>query len=347
MKKSKKIKQLFLNFSLLLLFFLLFPINIIAADQCQDDDDCPSGQYCEKFPNATSNVDNVCLPAPCQNDDDCPSGQYCLESNLDNVPNICAAITSTSDSSQENPQENEDPDNTYVSNINIIPQITIPGSSFIKGEKSEIKEGTSTIGEYIESIYNYLLLIVGIVAAIVLMVGGILWLSAGGNTERIGQAQKLITGSLTGLVLMLTSYILLVTINPNLVDFKIAGIDKIDPKIDPLETSKEYLCSWTTFTDAQEECGEIEGDTFNIGQALINSIISGEGELGAELSGLSKEEKMEIIKKERIIMCPPSKPTVHEEIIKCCCPSYVDNENLEPFLTDAMKLELKDIEKTL
>jgi hypothetical protein len=112
--------------------------------------------------------------------------------------------------------------------VSFVPQVTIPGSIFQKDSPTEIEESTRTMGVYIKAIYNYLLLIVGIVAAIVLMTGGILWLTAGGNTERIGQAQKLITGSLTGLVLMLVSYILLVTINPNLVDFKIAEIKKLD-----------------------------------------------------------------------------------------------------------------------
>ncbi len=303
-KKTKKIKRLFLNFSLILLLFLFLPINIVMAHQCQSDDDCPPGEFCAKFPD--SNIPNTCIkkssPGP-----DTPIEEY---------------------------------GDAYISDMDIVPQVTIPGSTFIAGKESEIKEGTTTIGEYIESIYTYLLLIVGIIAAIVLMAAGILWLSAGGNTERIGQAKKLITGSLTGLVLMLTSYILLVTINPNLVDFKIAGIGKIDP-----ETSGKYLCSWNVSTDAEVKCedwGAIEGDTWNIGQDIINNIISGEGEIW---TGLSKEEKMKEIKKIRIKMCPPSKPSTQHATVKCCCPSYI--ESPDPPLTDALIIELETIEKRL
>ena len=107
------------------------------------------------------------------------------------------------------------------------PQISIPGSEFQKGAEVEIEDSTRTIGIYIKSIYNYLLAIVGLLAVIVLMASGIIWMTAAGNTERISQAKGWMTGSLTGLVLMLLSYVLLKTINPNLVNFRTEGIQSL------------------------------------------------------------------------------------------------------------------------
>lgn len=100
--------------------------------------------------------------------------------------------------------------------IAFTPQVTI--GSFIKGTSTAIS-GTS-IGEYIKAIYNYAIGVVGIIAAVVLMWGGIRWMTAGGSAEKVKEAQSWISASLTGLVLALLSYMLLATINPALVKFE-------------------------------------------------------------------------------------------------------------------------------
>lgn len=128
------------------------------------------------------------------------------------------------------------PNNVLASNSSSTPtifnpQVTIPGSNFIKGESYEIRNSTASIAEYVKAIYNYLLSIVGITAAIVLMVGGVLWLTAGGSSEKVSQAKSWIGGSLTGLVLALTSYLILQTINPQLVSFTATDVPKIKPII--------------------------------------------------------------------------------------------------------------------
>lgn len=108
------------------------------------------------------------------------------------------------------------------------PQLSIPNSDFKQGINTTIEDSTATIGKYVRSIYNYLLAIVGLVAAIVLMLGGVIWLTAAGNTDKISQAKSLVMGSLTGIVLILTSYIILRTINPSLVDLEITPIEVVD-----------------------------------------------------------------------------------------------------------------------
>ncbi|MDD5071324.1 MAG: pilin [Patescibacteria group bacterium] len=114
------------------------------------------------------------------------------------------------------------------------------------------------IGEYIGSIYNYAIGIVGILAAIVLMFGGVIWLTAGGSPERVKEAKAWIGASLSGLVLMLCSYMILYQINPDLVKLnplKIKLVEKI-----PIEVRLEE-CRWGVgYTDYQfvaESCKDI------------------------------------------------------------------------------------------
>ncbi len=115
--------------------------------------------------------------------------------------------------------------------IIFYPQVTIPGSEFTKGVEHKIEDSTTSIAKYIKAIYDYLLSIVGITAAVVLMVGGIMWLTAGGSSERVGQAKSWISGSITGLVLALTSYLIMQTINPQLVSFAPTEVPEIKPAI--------------------------------------------------------------------------------------------------------------------
>ncbi len=102
--------------------------------------------------------------------------------------------------------------------VTFKPQVEIPDSEFKKG--GEVPITPKSIGEYIKAIYKYAIGIVGILATIVLMFGGIIWITAGGNAERVGNAKAWIGAALTGLVLALTSYLILNTINPSLVTFE-------------------------------------------------------------------------------------------------------------------------------
>jgi len=87
------------------------------------------------------------------------------------------------------------------------------------------------IGQYIAGIYNYALAIVGIIAAIVLMAGGLMWLISAGDASKITQAKELIIGSISGFIILIASYTLLVTINPDLVKLgsvSITPINRVD-----------------------------------------------------------------------------------------------------------------------
>ncbi len=86
---------------------------------------------------------------------------------------------------------------------------------------------TPWIGEYIAAIYKYLIGIVGIIAVLVMMLGGVVWMTAGGSASRIGEAKSWISASLTGLILVLSSYTILYYINPQLVSLKAITIQAV------------------------------------------------------------------------------------------------------------------------
>lgn len=112
---------------------------------------------------------------------------------------------------------------TSAADLQFKPEVPIPGAGEIKIEKS-----TKPIAEYINAIYKYAIGIVGVVSAIVLMIGGAIWITAGGNSERVENAKGYIASSLTGLILALLAYSILNTINPALVNFKITEIKNVE-----------------------------------------------------------------------------------------------------------------------
>jgi len=112
-------------------------------------------------------------------------------------------------------------------------QIKIPGmAKFSKVQCGEDgKCGVPWIGEYILGFYNYALGIVGILAALILMAGGVLWLISGGDASKITQAKELIISSITGVIILTSSYILLTQINPELAKFipiSVSYIERVD-----------------------------------------------------------------------------------------------------------------------
>ncbi len=123
-------------------------------------------------------------------------------------------------------------DDEEVTPVKFNPQVTIPGSIFKSGGSVLLENNTAPIAKYISAIYNYGVSIVGILASLMLMIGGIIWLTAAGSSSKIEQAKEFIFSSLTGMALLLVAVILLRTINPALVEFRnptLTTIDKVDP----------------------------------------------------------------------------------------------------------------------
>lgn len=119
------------------------------------------------------------------------------------------------------------PTEAATNTVNFTPQITID-NDFNNGTAITIPNDTSAIAKYIRTIYKYAIGVVGIVAAVVLMIGGMLWITAAGNADRVSEAKAWIGASLTGLVLTLCSYLILATVNPALVNFTITPVKKVE-----------------------------------------------------------------------------------------------------------------------
>jgi len=78
-----------------------------------------------------------------------------------------------------------------------------------------------------QNLYTYIISIAGVIALMALIIGGILYLTSTGEPEKLDKAKKQILAALFGIVILLSSYLILRTINPELVSFEILRLKKI------------------------------------------------------------------------------------------------------------------------
>ncbi|MDD2807268.1 MAG: hypothetical protein PHW95_01955 [Patescibacteria group bacterium] len=66
--------------------------------------------------------------------------------------------------------------------------------------------GTKDLREGIMNVVNVLLGFLGILAIIIILWGGFRWLTSGGSEEKVGEAKKIITAGIIGLVIIFVSF---------------------------------------------------------------------------------------------------------------------------------------------
>lgn len=202
-------------------------------------------------------------------------------------------------------------------------QVGIPFSNIFSGADTAVGEYIASTGKmvsnllpnYIKAVYDYGLAVAGILATIVLMGGGLLWLTSTGNESRSSKAKELITGGLSGLVLLLSSWLLLNTINPQLLEFK-PIVTKITNKINFVDNLK---CEWKCL-GLNDKCeGGGENDSIKNSSALktMDNSLCGADSSKVNLGGTD------------------SNPCKTGEDRKCCCglkTNIVNKEELKQAL---------------
>lgn len=164
----------------------------------------------------------------------------------------------------------EQPQGTPAPKI-VIPELQIPIGKDIKfSAPTEVEIGgvkylqIPWIAEYISAVYNYVLGIVGIVAVIMIAVGGVIWLTAGGSPDRVKTAKDYISGAIIGLFLALGSYVILYTINPALLTFEPLSIRRIETAIEAAKKAGLEGSVIPCKYDKNNLTGKIDQDIINI-----------------------------------------------------------------------------------
>jgi hypothetical protein len=132
--------------------------------------------------------------------------------------------------------------------IVIIPQIVDAEAPPIFPLKLNIPIGSVTkvdgLGDYIRIFYEFFVTSAGVLAATMMVIGGYKWATAMGNPSIISGAKEIIMSAVFGLLLALTSYLILYAINPSITSLAPLTI----PTLDAIETGgyAKEICDFDT-----------------------------------------------------------------------------------------------------
>jgi len=98
-------------------------------------------------------------------------------------------------------------------------EVPVPGIELTPIIRDENYITVPWLAQYISGAYTFLISIAGLLAAVMMVVGGFQYLTSAGDSGRIGAAKKRMTNALMGLVLAFGSYAILYALNPDLIAF--------------------------------------------------------------------------------------------------------------------------------
>jgi hypothetical protein len=170
-------------------------------------------------------------PMSCAATGACPEGfcsknTHCVDSKNQRTGESCDVDADCNDNvvpSGSGPTSTEKT-TTPIKYIEPRLSIPLPGFSFSQitvrdtGEKKVID--IPFLAEYISAVYKFGVGIATIIAAVMMMVGGFQYLTAGGDAGRVTQGKEKVQNAIVGLLLSLGAYTLLYAVNPDLLTLK-------------------------------------------------------------------------------------------------------------------------------
>ncbi len=128
----------------------------------------------------------------------------CIDAGLDNEPPASAATT-TPAATQSNPK--------LLLTPNLA--IDIPTVKFTDAVESDGVLRINYLGDYIAGVYKWLIGVSTLIAIVMIMVSGLQY-----AISKEAEAKKRIQNAVTGLILLMSTYLILATVNPRLVIFE-------------------------------------------------------------------------------------------------------------------------------
>lgn len=123
----------------------------------------------------------------------------------------------------------------YIPGVTGVKKATSVGESdcyYLKkiGANDGDKTSGGSLPDYIAGMYYLGVRLGGLIALLMLMIGGAEWVFAQGSPEKISKSKERMVNALVGLMLLLVSYTILNLINPQLVELKSLNLEPVKAK---------------------------------------------------------------------------------------------------------------------
>ncbi len=120
---------------------------------------------------------------------------------------------------------------------NVAPALSVPIPTLpefskitVSGPKGNQNLNIPWIAQYVAAIYKYGVGVAGMLASVMIMIGGVQYLTAGGDASRVSAAKQRINDAIIGLALSVGAYVILNTINPQILNLQALQIQYIEPE---------------------------------------------------------------------------------------------------------------------
>lgn len=80
------------------------------------------------------------------------------------------------------------------------------GANSYEGVNNALGMGNKDPRTIAASVINIMLGFLGIIAVVIILLGGFKWMTAGGNEDKVGEAKKLMIAGVIGLIIILASW---------------------------------------------------------------------------------------------------------------------------------------------
>ncbi|QQR60969.1 hypothetical protein IPH19_00695 [Candidatus Uhrbacteria bacterium] len=197
---------------------IVLPLGVHAqVGPCSGTNTCAPGQVCVG-PEGSRLCYRTCNPAAASGAiDACPAGESCGRPTGigQDVCELSAPPSSSSESTEEAVTE--------VPFVPITPQlgVPIPGGSLTPASQEGGLVRVAFLAEYINAAYRYLATIALVIAIVMCVYGGFLYLGGSAGIGEIKRGKKIITDAIVGMLLILASFGILNIINPDTTNLKV------------------------------------------------------------------------------------------------------------------------------
>ena len=88
----------------------------------------------------------------------------------------------------------------------LTPAIALAGPDFGFNYAANLELGNADPRDAAVSLIQVIMTFLGIIAVVVILIGGFKWMTAGGNEDQVAQARKLIIAGVVGLIIILSAW---------------------------------------------------------------------------------------------------------------------------------------------
>ncbi|MBT4857158.1 hypothetical protein HON52_03125 [Candidatus Uhrbacteria bacterium] len=210
-----------------LLIILLFPLLLPTAVLAGDFDSCDDTPVCTCEPTDSYPADSADIESIDDCQDHCTYSES-LDETITGYSIQCTVSGATTVLSQGELESIDEALTEITETSDPVLGVEIPGLEFSPAYTDGESVVSNYIGEYIEAVYIWIVPVASLLAVLVLMIAGMQYMLARGDSGRIAKAKERVKNAITGVVLLLGIVTMASMVDPSVLTYDSLKLSYID-----------------------------------------------------------------------------------------------------------------------